>query len=111
MSAERMFAPTPSQYPEMLRQCRDLCRVEKALVKNFRSAWQSALKHHSESDLCRVAEKDSESAPSSVAKEAARGTGRDSWRLAPGSNARRVAEGSAEAKASVQTPEEAGDSV
>ena len=63
MSAERMFAPTPSQYPEVLRQCRDLCRVEKALVKSFRSAWQSALKHHSESDLCRVAEKDSESAP------------------------------------------------
>ena len=100
MSAERMFAPTPSQYPEVLRQCRDLCRVEKALVKSFRSPWQCALKHHSESGLCRLAEKDSESTPSSVAKK-----------LAPGSNARSVAEGSAEAKASVQTPEDAGDSV
>ena len=76
MSAERMFAPTPSQYPEVLRQCRDLCRVEKALVKSFRSPWQSDLKE----------------APSSpLAKEAARGTGRD--------------------KAPVQTQEEAGDSV
>ena len=95
MSAERMFAPTPSQYPEVLRQCRDLCRVEKTLVRSFRSPRQSDLKK----------------APSSVAKEAARGTGRNSWRLAPGSNARKVAECSAEAKASVQTPEEAEASV
>ena len=102
MSAEWMLPSTPSQYPEVLRQCRDLCRVEKALVEGFRSAWQSALQHHSESDLCRVAEKNSESAPSSVAKTAASGTGKDFWRLAPGS---------AEAKASVQTPEKAGGSV
>ena len=75
MSAARMFAPTPSQYPER-RQCCDLFRVEKALVKSFRSPWQSDLKE----------------APSSpLAKEAARGTGRD--------------------KAPVQTQEEAGDSV
>ena len=74
MSAARMFAPTPSQYPER-RQCCDLCRVEKALVKSFRSPWQSDLKE----------------APSSVAKEAARGTRID--------------------KAPVQTQEAAGVSV
>ena len=75
MSAARMFAPTPSQYPES-RQCCDLFRVEKALEKVLRRIpWQSDLKE----------------APSSVAKEAARGTRSD--------------------KAPVQTQEAAGVSV
>ena len=76
MSAERMFAPTPSQYPEVLRQCCHLCRTEKALEKVLRRIpLQSDLKE----------------APSSVAKEAARGTRID--------------------KAPVQTQEAAGVSV
>ena len=107
MSVERMFAPTPSQYPQVLRHC----HVEKALAhRSLRYPFQHALKHHSESDLCRVAKKDSKRAPSPVTKKAASETGRKSWSLAPNSNARR-AEGSAEAKASVQLSEEAAFSV